>query len=75
METRERSAAMGLWQMDIVGGFPLADGASAKALTGIDDHSRMCTGAHLMTRERAELIYGPIRSGPWKTAEDVYWPP
>jgi len=28
--------------MDIVGGFALADGTSAKALTGIDDHSRMC---------------------------------
>ena len=38
----ERGAAMELWQMDIVGGFPLADGTSAKALTGIDDHSRMC---------------------------------
>ena len=28
--------------MDVVGGFPLADGTSAKALTGIDDHSRFC---------------------------------
>lgn len=33
----ERGAAMELWQMDVVGGFPLADGTSAKALTGIDD--------------------------------------
>lgn len=31
---------MELWQMDVVGGFPLADGASAKALTGVDDHSQ-----------------------------------
>ncbi|BBX08692.1 hypothetical protein MAIC_34950 [Mycolicibacterium aichiense] len=37
----ERGAPMELWQMDVVGGFPLADGTSAKALTGIDDHSRM----------------------------------
>ena len=26
--------------MDLVGGFPLADGTDRKALTGIDDHSR-----------------------------------
>lgn len=38
----ERGVPMELWQMDVVGGFSLADGASAKALTGIDDPSRMC---------------------------------
>ncbi|PBA02852.1 helix-turn-helix domain-containing protein, partial [Mycobacterium avium] len=48
----ERGAPMELWQLDIVGGFPLADGTSAKALTGIDDHSRMCVCAKLMARER-----------------------
>jgi transposase len=37
----ERGAAMELWQMDVVGGFPIADGTSAKVLTGIDDHSRI----------------------------------
>lgn len=31
---------MHLWQMDIVGGVPLADGRSCKLVTGIDDHSR-----------------------------------
>ena len=36
---------MELWQMDVVGGFVLADGTSAKALTGIDDHSRFCVSA------------------------------
>jgi hypothetical protein len=46
----ERGAPMELWQMDVVGGFPLADGTSATVLTGIDDHSRMlrlrpCDGA------------------------------
>ena len=46
----ERAAPMELWQMDVVGGFPLADGTSAKALTGIDDHSRMCVCARLMAR-------------------------
>jgi hypothetical protein len=28
---------MELWQLDLVGGFGLADGTSCKALTGIDD--------------------------------------
>jgi hypothetical protein len=38
----ERGTAMELWQMDVVGGFLLADGRRAKALTGVDDHSRFC---------------------------------
>jgi hypothetical protein len=37
--------------MDVVGGFLLADGTRAKALTGVDDHSRFCVSAHLMLRE------------------------
>lgn len=37
--------------MDVVGGFVLADGRRAKALTGVDDHSRYCISAHLMLRE------------------------
>jgi hypothetical protein len=36
---------MELWQMEIVGGFALADGTSAKALTGLDDYSRTCVCA------------------------------
>jgi transposase InsO family protein len=36
----QRDAPMQLWQMDIVSGVPLADGRSAKLVTGIDDHSR-----------------------------------
>ncbi|PZS27738.1 MAG: IS481 family transposase [Pseudonocardiales bacterium] len=36
----QRAAPMHLWQMDIVGGLPLADGRECKLLTGIDDHSR-----------------------------------
>jgi transposase len=36
----ERSAAMELWQMDVVGWFLMGDGTTAKALTGVDDHSR-----------------------------------
>ena len=33
---------MRLRQLDVVGGFLLADGTNAKALTSIDDHSRFC---------------------------------
>lgn len=58
----ERGAPMELWQMDIVGGFPLADGTSAKALTGIDDHSRMCICARLMTRERTRVVCDGLRA-------------
>ena len=47
----ERGAPMELWQMDTVGGFLLVDGRRAKALTGVDDHSRFCVSAHLMLRE------------------------
>jgi hypothetical protein len=42
--------------MDTVGGFLLADGTSAKALTGIDDHSRFCVSARLMPRERTRPV-------------------
>src|SRR5258707_11130118 len=47
---------MELWQLDTVGGFLLADGTSAKALTGIDDHSRFCVSARLMARERTQAV-------------------
>jgi transposase len=36
----QRDAPMQLWQMDIVSGVPLADGRSAKLVTGVDEHSR-----------------------------------
>jgi transposase-like protein len=41
----ERSRAMELWQMDIVGGVKLADGSEAKIVSGVDDHSRFCVSA------------------------------
>lgn len=47
---------MELWQLDLVHGFLLADGTSAKALTGIDDHSRFCVSARLMARERTQSV-------------------
>ncbi len=57
----ERGTAMELWQMDVVGGFPLADGSCAKALTGVDDHSRMCVCARLMARERTKAVCDGLR--------------
>ena len=52
----ERAAPMELWQMDVVGGFLLADGSHAKALTGVDDHSRFCVSARLMPAERTRSV-------------------
>jgi hypothetical protein len=47
---------MELWQMDLVGGFLLAEGTRVKALTGVDDHSRFCVSAHLMSRESSQKV-------------------
>ena len=48
--------------MDLVGGFALADGSSAKALTGVDDHSRFCVSARLMLRERMQPVCDGLRA-------------
>jgi transposase InsO family protein len=52
----ERGVPMELWQFDVVWGFLLRDGTAAKALTGLDDHSRFCVSARLMPRERTQLV-------------------
>jgi transposase InsO family protein len=52
----ERGLTIELWQVDMVGGFRLAGGRRAKALTGIDDHSRFCVSAHLMVRESSRGV-------------------
>lgn len=44
----QREAPMHLWQLDLVGGVPLADGREAKMLTGIDDHSRFVVVAAVL---------------------------
>jgi transposase InsO family protein len=49
----ERSKAMELWQMDIVGGVKLADGSEAKIVSGIDDHSRFIISAYVVERATA----------------------
>src|SRR5260370_6207136 len=48
----ERAAPMGLWQLDTVRGFLLADGTTAKALTAVDDHSSNSISPRLITTER-----------------------
>jgi transposase InsO family protein len=49
----ERTRSMELWQMDVVGGVRIADGAEAKVITGVDDHSRFCVSALVVARATA----------------------
>jgi len=49
----ERTRAMELWQMDVVGGVRIADGAEAKVITGVDDHSRFCVSGLVVARATA----------------------
>lgn len=58
----ERGAPMELWQLDVVGGFALADGSSAKALTGLDDHSWLCVAAKVMAAERTRAVCDGFRA-------------
>jgi transposase InsO family protein len=57
----ERSRAMELWQMDIVGRFHLADGTEVKVVTGIDDHSRFCVCARIVARATARPVVAALR--------------
>lgn len=52
----ERSRAMELWQMDIVGGVQLVDGSEAKIVSGIDDHSRFVVSAYVVDRATARPV-------------------
>ena len=54
----ERGRPMELWQLDVVGGVLLADGTECKILTGVDDHSRFCVAAGLMTRAVSRAVCG-----------------
>ena len=69
----ERGTPMELWQMDVVGGFVLADGTRAKVLTGVDDHSRFCVCAHVMVRESSRNVCdglaGALRR--WGVPEEI----
>jgi transposase InsO family protein len=52
----ERGLPMELWQMDVVGGILLADGNELKCLTAVDDHSRFCVSAGLMSRANSRSV-------------------
>src|SRR5829696_5303375 len=52
----ERARPMQLWQLDVMGGIWLADGRELKAVTGIDDHSRLCVMAGLIERANARSV-------------------
>jgi transposase len=52
----ERGRPMELWQMDVVGGFHLADGVELKAVSGIDDNSRFAVSAKLVPRATAKPV-------------------
>ena len=54
----ERGRPMELWQMDVVGGVLLDDGTECKILTGVDDHSRFCVCAGIMTRATGRAVCG-----------------
>ncbi len=52
----ERSRAMQLWQMDVMGGVRLCDGTEVKLVTGIDDHSRFIVCATVVARATARPV-------------------
>jgi len=52
----ERAEPMELWQLDIMGGVFLSDGAEVKLVSGIDDHSRYCVIAQLATRATSRAV-------------------
>jgi transposase InsO family protein len=52
----ERDRPMQLWQMDVMSGVLLDDGAELKIVTGIDDHSRFCVAAGLVARATARAV-------------------
>ena len=56
----ERGRAMELWQMDVMSGVLLDDGTDLKVVTGIDDHSRFCVVAQLVTRPTSRAVCGAL---------------
>jgi transposase InsO family protein len=52
----ERSRAMELWQMDIVGGVRIVDGVKASIVSGVDDHSRFVISARVVERATARPV-------------------
>src|SRR5262249_23614901 len=52
----ERGQPMELWQLDIMGGVFLSDGTEVKLVSGLDDHSRYCVIARLVTRATSRAV-------------------
>jgi transposase InsO family protein len=52
----EREHPMQLWQMDVMGGVALDDATELKVVTGVDDHSRFCIAAGLVTRATSKAV-------------------
>ena len=52
----ERSRALELWQVDVLSGVRLANGAEVSVVTGIDDHSRFCIIAKVVARATARPV-------------------
>jgi transposase InsO family protein len=52
----ERERPMQLWQMDVMGGVLLDDATELKVVTGVDDHSRFCIAAGLVTRATSKAV-------------------
>jgi transposase InsO family protein len=52
----ERSRAMELWQIDVLGNVRLANGTQVSVVTGIDDHSRFCVVAKVVARATARPV-------------------
>lgn len=52
----QRDRPMQLWQMDIMGGVVLDDDTELKIVTGVDDHSRFCVAAGLVSRATSKAV-------------------
>jgi transposase InsO family protein len=52
----ERDAPMELWQHDFISGVRLKNGRELKVVTGIDDHSRFCVLAKVVTRASGRQV-------------------
>ena len=52
----ERSRAMELWQLDVLGSVFFSNGIQVSVVTGIDDHSRFCVIAKVVPRATARPV-------------------
>jgi transposase InsO family protein len=58
----ERDRPMQLWQMDVMSGVLLDDGTDLKVVTGVDDHSRFCVAASLVSRATSRAVCEVFRA-------------